>query len=74
MLAIRLPTGIEKRLERLAKRTGRTKTFYAREAILRHLEELEDLYFAERILARIRKGKECTVPLADVMKRHGMES
>ncbi len=74
MLAIRLPTGIEKRLERLAKRTGRTKTFYAREAILRHLEELEDLYLAERILARIRKGKERTVPLADVMKRHGMES
>ena len=40
MLAIRLPAAIEKRLERLAKRTGRTKTYYAREAILRHLEDL----------------------------------
>ncbi len=73
MLAIRLSSGIEKRLERLAKRTGRTKTFYAREAILRHLEELEDLYLAERILDRIRKGEERTIPLGDVMKRHGME-
>ena len=73
MLAIRLSAGIGKRLARLAKRTGRTKTFYAREAILRHLEELEDLYLAERILDRIRKGKERTVPLEDVMKRHGVE-
>ena len=73
MLAIRLFAGIEKRLERLAKRTGRTKTFYAREAILLHLEELEDLYLAERILDRIRKGEERTIPLEDAMKRHGME-
>jgi len=43
MLAIRLPQSIEKRLEKLARRTGRTKTFYAREAILGHLEELEDV-------------------------------
>jgi len=41
MLAIRLDEEIEKRLARLAKRTGRTKTFYAREAILEHLEDLE---------------------------------
>jgi len=43
MLAIRLPESIERRLEKLAKRTGRTKTFYVREAILQHLDELEDL-------------------------------
>ncbi len=73
MLAIRLPESIEKRLDRLAKRTGRTKTFYAREAILRYLEDLEDVYDAERVLERIRSGKETTVPLEDVMKRHGME-
>ena len=41
MLAIRLPSEIEKRLEKLAKRTGRTKSFYAREAILQHLEDLQ---------------------------------
>jgi len=46
MLAIRLPTTIERRLERLAKRTGRTKTFYAREALVMHLDELEDAYLS----------------------------
>ncbi len=46
MLAIRLQQDIEDRLERLAKRTGRTKTFYAREAILDHLEDLEEGYLA----------------------------
>jgi RHH-type rel operon transcriptional repressor/antitoxin RelB len=29
-------------LEKLAKRTGRTKSYYVREAILQHLEDLED--------------------------------
>jgi RHH-type rel operon transcriptional repressor/antitoxin RelB len=47
MLAIRLPEAIEKRLDQLAKSTGRTKTYYAREAILAHLEDLEDIYLAE---------------------------
>lgn len=52
MLALRLPPEIEKRLDRLAKRTGRTKSFFAREAILRHLEDLEDFHLARRRLAR----------------------
>jgi RHH-type rel operon transcriptional repressor/antitoxin RelB len=73
MLAIRLPQSIEKRLERLARRTGRTKTYYAREAILEHLEDLEDLYLAEGVLERIRKGEERTIQLKDAMKRHGLE-
>lgn len=73
MLAIRLPRSIEKRLERLARRTGRTKTYYAREAILQHLEDLEDLYLAEAALERIRTGEERTIPLKDVLKRHAVE-
>jgi RHH-type transcriptional regulator, rel operon repressor / antitoxin RelB len=73
MLAIRLPQSIEKRLERLAKRTGRTKTFYAREAILEHLNDLEDLYLAEEALERIRTGRERTIPLKNALRRHGVE-
>jgi len=73
MLAVRLPQSIEKRLEKLARRTGRTKTYYVREAILEHLEDLEDLYLAERVLERIRSGEERTIPLKGAMKRHGLE-
>ena len=72
MLAIRLPPAIEKRLARLAKRTGRTKTYYAREAILRHLEDLEDVYLAEQAYARYLKGKEKTIPLEEAMRRRGL--
>ena len=46
MLAIRLDPEIENRLSLLAQKTGRTKTFYAREAILEHLEDMEDYYLA----------------------------
>ncbi|MFN3703118.1 TraY domain-containing protein [Thermomonas sp.] len=57
MLAIRLPAEVEHRLEALAKATGRTKTFYAREAILEHLDDLEDLYLAEQRLIDLKQGK-----------------
>ena len=73
MLAIRLPAEVEARLEALAQATGRTKTFYARQAILEHLDDLEDLYLAEQRLIDIRAGKTQTVPLEEVMKRYGME-
>ena len=46
MLAIRLPKDIEERLTALAAKTGRTKIFYAREAILEHLDDMEDKYLA----------------------------
>jgi len=46
MIAVRLPNDIEKRLELLAKKTGRTKTYYIREAVIDHLEELEDIYLS----------------------------
>ena len=52
MLALRLPPEIEKRLDTLAKKTGRTKSFYAREAILRHIEDLEDYHLATKRLER----------------------
>ena len=40
MLAIRLPEEIENRLNSLAAKTGRTKTFYAKEAILEHIDDI----------------------------------
>jgi RHH-type rel operon transcriptional repressor/antitoxin RelB len=72
MLAIRLPAEIEKRLTVLAKETGRTKSFYVREAILEHLDDLEDIYDAEHQLAEIHAGRVKTIPLEEVMKEYGM--
>ena len=66
MLALRLPEDIETRLDKLAKATGRTKSFYAREAILEHLADLEALYLAEKRLTKIRTGKSKTHRLSAV--------
>lgn len=68
MLAIRLPPKIENRLESLARKTGRTKTYYARQAILEHLQDLEDYYLAE---ARL-KEKLPTISLEEMVKRLGL--
>ena len=72
MLALRLPTEIEERLEALAKATGRTKSFYAREAILEHLDDLEDIYLAEKILEQVRRGEMTTHSLDDVERELGL--
>jgi len=73
MLAIRLPEELEKRLTDLAQRTGRTKTFYARQAIEKHLEDLEDIYLAELELQRVRDGDSPVYSLEEVMQAHGLE-
>ena len=74
MLAIRLPQEIETRLDALAKATGRTKTYYAREAILTHLENLEDTYLAEAALERFRASEENAVPIEEVMREYGLDT
>lgn len=72
MLAIRLPSEVENRLATLAKATGRTKSFYAREAILEHLDDLEDLYLAEQRLIEIRAGRSQTHTLEEVERSLGL--
>ena len=70
MLAIRLQPDIESRLDALAKQTGRTKTYYAREAILKYLDDLENQYLA---LDRLEHpGKHWT--LDDLEQEHDLES
>ena len=50
MLAVRLGPDLESRLSAVAKRTGRSKSFYARQAILEKIEELEDIALLEEAL------------------------
>ena len=74
MLAIRLPKELEDRLADMAKKTGRTKTFYAKEAILNYLEDLEDTYIAEKAWNEFKASGEKTIPLEDVMKKYGLDN
>ncbi len=70
MLAVRLDEDTEKRLEALAAKTGRTKTFYARAAIVAHLDDLEDFYLAEGRMRDFRAGD--AIPLADLKAELGL--
>lgn len=72
MLALRLPEDIERRLEALAKRTGRSKSFYAREAILEHLDDLEAAHLSDEILQRVQSGEEKTYTLDELEKELGL--
>lgn len=70
VLPIRLTEDINDRLDYLAKETGRTKTYYVRQAITTYLEDLEDTYLA---LQRLEKpGKYLTTE--EVEKRLGLEN
>ena len=73
MLALRLPAEIENRLDILSKRTGRSKGYYAREVILAHLDNLEDIYLAEQRLIDLHAGRSGTIPLEEIMQRYGVE-
>jgi RHH-type transcriptional regulator, rel operon repressor / antitoxin RelB len=74
MLAIRLSPDVEKRLDDLSRRTGRMKTYYTREAIIEYLDDLEDIYLAEKRLEDIRKGKSKTVRIEEIISRYDLES
>ena len=58
MLSVRLPEDIEKRLDALAKATGRSKTYYVRAALVAKLEDMEDIYMAEAVMERLASGEE----------------
>ena len=71
MLTVRIDIVTEKRLEALAAKTGRTKTFYAREAILAHLDDLEDFYLAQERMKDFRS--EDAIPLAALKAELGRD-
>ena len=71
--SIRLDPAIEKRLDRLAARTGRTKAYYLRELVQRGLEDLEDYYLASATMERVRKGEERVYTLDEAERALGLE-
>jgi RHH-type rel operon transcriptional repressor/antitoxin RelB len=72
-ISIRLPDDIDKRLDFLARQTGRTKAFYIREALTEKIDDLEDYYLGADVVERIRKGEEVTYSSAQVRKDLGLD-
>ena len=72
--SIRLPEEIERRLEAIAEKTGRTKAFYIREMILTHIDEIEDYYLAADVVERLRKGQGRTFTSEEVRQDLGLDN
>jgi RHH-type transcriptional regulator, rel operon repressor / antitoxin RelB len=72
-VSIRLPDDLDRRLEFLARQTGRTKTFYIMKALVERIDDLEDYYLAADVLERIREGKESSYSSAEVRKDLGLD-
>jgi RHH-type transcriptional regulator, rel operon repressor / antitoxin RelB len=71
--AIRIPDETYDRLQALAQRTGRTSTFFIREAIEAHLDDLEDIYCAETALVENQLGKTKNYSLAEASRILGLD-
>ncbi len=70
----RLPEDIERRLDAIAEKTGRTKAFYIREMILSHIDEIEDYYLAAEVVERLRKGQGRTFTSQEVRQDLGLKN
>ena len=68
MLGIRLEPALERRLEKLARKTGHSKSYYAREAIRQYLEDREDYLLGITVLER----NEPTISLEELERRLGL--
>lgn len=70
-LAFRVPIELAEQLEKLSQETGRSKSYYVREAILRYLEDRADYLDAVRILEKSKgKGR---VPFDEIKRRLGLD-
>ncbi len=71
--ALRMPVDLASRYERLAKSTGRTKTFYMNEALADSIDRLEYEYGLLQQVEDFRAGKLETYSLEEVRQHCGLE-
>ena len=72
LMAVRVPEEMHTRLKNLALATNRSTAYYLREALEKHLEELEDAYLAETAYEEFVKSGEKAVPLERLEKKLGL--
>ncbi|WP_368140230.1 type II toxin-antitoxin system RelB family antitoxin [Collinsella aerofaciens] len=70
--ALRLPEDLVNRYDRLAKSTGRTKTFYMTEALAAEIDRLEYEYGLMKKVEDYRAGRLATVTLDELEESLGL--
>lgn len=71
-VSLRLPEELKARLDRLAERTGRSKSFYILEALQEHIGDFEALYVAEERLLKERAGQSKSFSQEQMERRYGV--
>jgi len=71
-ISLRLPEELAARLDRLSKKTGRSKSFYMLEAIQERMEDLEDWYLAEERMIAHREGRSTSYTQAEMEREFGL--
>jgi RHH-type rel operon transcriptional repressor/antitoxin RelB len=66
---VRISRVLDEKLDALAAKTGRRKSFYASKAIAQYLEDLEDYNAAKEALKKSKK----TYTLDEVAKKLGLD-
>ena len=73
MPAVRIPEDLDTRLNTLARRTGRSRNSFVREALLRQLDDIEDYYLGMETLERIRNGEERVYSATEARRELGLD-
>ena len=71
-ISITLDAGIETRLQKLSKRSGKSIAIHLQELVACGLDDLEDFYSAEETMARVRSGQEAVLSSEQVRKNLGL--
>lgn len=74
MLEIQLPKCTEERLSWFAKETGRSESDLVKEALDHYLDDLEDVYLSDKVLQRIRNGRERVISSEKMAQILGLKS
>ncbi len=71
-VVVRFDVETVERLTQLAKMTGRTKSYYIKEAVTEKLADLELIYLAQSRAEDLRAGRSKTYTLEEVITENGL--
>ncbi|MEO6505833.1 MAG: TraY domain-containing protein [Terrimesophilobacter sp.] len=71
-IAVRLTDEQQRRLDALSARTGRSRSFYVKEALETHLDELEERFWAHDVIAEWETSDQKTRPLEELKAELGL--
>ncbi|MDI9349278.1 MAG: hypothetical protein QM537_04675 [Candidatus Symbiobacter sp.] len=74
MLMLEVPNHLETRLKAACDYLATDASSFLHEALLEHLEDIEDIHEAEMELLAIEQGQSQVYTLAEIKAKHGLES